>query len=781
MSGTTTRLKGEFRRLAGGLAGLLMLLGPWSQGCHRSHVSPGGVNAAAATRAADAGPLPQDAAGEGGADDSQDGTVGPGRDAGPRSKADAATDGGLPAMAAGIGGPGFEDVDAFRARQQTYLEFATESFRADSIPNVIAHAERALREPSFVWDSAALEDGFSAALEKVRAGRDTSDFEVLYFINLLYGYGSQLPSTLVETIQDVLLGYEYWYTEPTPADQVDEKYYWSENHRLIFHTAEYLMGQRYPEVVFRNDGQTGSAHRAHARGKILQWLQEKVDVGFSEWHSDVYYQKDVTALLTLVEWADEAEIARRATMLLDLVLFDIALHLHDGNFGATHGRSYMKDKSRARDQDTFGLAKLLFATTDEPYVSRGDPGAVLMARARNYVLPSVLHRVAESTAAWVDRERMGVPIDPLASMEESPVAPYGYAFTPEYIDFWWERGAQPLWQLVPASIETINTYDLWAAPTFSQFRPLYDLVGGNVRASQVIVSGLAGVLSFALLSEANTVTYRAADVMLSTVQDLRPGLYSDQGHVWQATLGADAVVFTTHPLNEPFSEQSGWLDDDGYWTGSATLPRSAQVGQTSLSLYAPRVAPSSGVVEFDYLASTHAFFPVERFDEVVRQGRWTFGRLGDGYVGLWSWRMPEWRTYAADEAYLAGMTEPFDLVASGGADNVWIAEVGSAGDGSFSEFQERLLAAAVDVMELPARRDGLPPGFQVTYDSPATGQLSFGQTGPLTVDGQEIPLRHDLRYDNPWAQVPFRSQLYELHDAMGGLTLDFAEGSRRAF
>ena len=33
--------------------------------------------------------------------------------------------------------------------------------------------------------------------------------------------------------------------------------------------------------------------------------------------------------------------------MLDLVLYDLALHQVSGNNGVTHGRSYMKDKSRA--------------------------------------------------------------------------------------------------------------------------------------------------------------------------------------------------------------------------------------------------------------------------------------------------------------------------------------------------------------------------------------------------------------------------------------------------
>ena len=62
--------------------------------------------------------------------------------------------------------------------------------------------------------------------------------------------------------------------------------------------------------------------------------------------------------------------------------------------------------------------------------------------------------------------------------------------------------------------------------------------------------------------------------MLSTAQSYRPGKAIEQHHISQATLDESAIVFTTHPKNEP---QSGtqWPDDDGYWTGNGSLPRAA--------------------------------------------------------------------------------------------------------------------------------------------------------------------------------------------------------------
>jgi hypothetical protein len=381
----------------------------------------------------------------------------------------------------------------------------------------------------------------------------------------------------------------------------------------------------------------------------------------------------------------------------------------------------------------------------------------------------------------VDRERMGVPIDPLAPITDDPEGPYGYAFDdPANVDFWWERGAQPAWQTVQITSDAITEHDLWDTPTYSPFVALRDLAADDPEVAKGIVQPLAPVLSFGLLGEANTVTYRDDDVMLSTVQDFRPGTYADQVQSWQATLDEEAIVFATNPKNEPFEGEDSWPDADGYWTGTGTLPRSAQHGRASVSLYAPLTGVTAPIGDFNRLDITHAWFPTERFDEVVRDGHWTFGRNDDGYVALWSWRTPEWREHDPHDVFTDGMTEPFDLVAPGGADNVWITEVGSASiSGTFEEFMEAQRTSGVGVTVRPVRDDGLPGGFDVTYGSPSAGTLALGQDGPFTVDGEEVDLQIAARYDNPWAQVDFRGGRYDIADADGGLVLDFDAGTRQ--
>ncbi len=685
----------------------------------------------------------------------------------------------------GLGsGNGYVDRADWRASQDDYLAFATEQLTPSSPVNVLAHLTRAERDRGFAFDAAAIgPDDFADTFAKIDAHRDTSDFDMLALMALWHGHRRDITPELRAAIEQRFLGFRYWYTDPLPEGVIDDKWFWSENHRIIVHTLEYLAGRGLPDDTFAVTGEPGMTHADRGRQRIDAWLDEKAAWGFSEWHSDVYYQEDIEALTLLAEHG-ERDLARRAAAMLDLFLYDLAIHQVNGNNGVTHGRSYMKDKSRAADQDVFGTVKLLFGTSDQPYTSRSSRSTTFLAGAERYRLPDVIRRVATSEQTFVDRTHMGAPLDleqPFSTDPQSEVP--GVSFTdPEAIPFWWERGALTAWQTVPLTLATIEEHDLFETSLFQPFKPLVDIVGGDPAAARQLAHSLRCVINVGVLSEVDTVTWRSPDAMLSSAQDYRPGCFGQQYHAWQATLDEDAVVFTTLPGNEPRAGDR-WVDADLYWSGTGAMPRSAQQGAAAVHLYAPRFAANGpGPLEaFSYLPYTHAYFPTERFDEVRQIGNWTLGRAGDGYVALWSWRPTTWRTHDPAATFTNGLTQPFDLVAPGGADNAWIVEVGDAGGwGTFDAFAAAVTAAPVSATPLGAGADGLPAGFDVSYQSPTEGELRFSSAGAFTVDGAEVALHRANRFDNPFGTTAFGDSAVEIADGGATLSVDTATGARHA-
>jgi hypothetical protein len=687
-------------------------------------------------------------------------------------------------------GSGFVSEAYMRERQLDYLRFATQSFNAGSVLNVVAHMERDRIDAGYaVGEEAVPVDAWDRLFDKMAALEDTRDFDGLYLLNLLLGYGDHpmLPDELVRKVEDALIAFKFWYTEPTPPGILDNSYYWTENHQIIFHTIEYLMGQEYPDTVFGSDGKTGAVHLQHARALILRWIDHRARFGFGEWHSNVYYQKNLTPLLTLVEYADDEGIRTRAAALLDLLLFDMAMHTFRGAFGVTHGRSYKKDKMTSLHDDTWNGVKLLFDTSTYEYQSTGAADAVLLARARRYRLPEAVRRAARTEAAVVDRERMGIDIDEDGPWEENPQAPYGFSFSdPDDLTIWWGMSAVTPWPVVPLTIRTLEDYNLWNTTNFAPFDGLRPFTTDPKLAQQLSIN-VNCMLNFALLKEVNTYTYRTADYLLSTVVDYRKGCFGSQIHSWQATFDANAVVFTTHPFRPPLAS-TVWSDDEedgSYWTGEASIPRSAQFENVAVHIYTPRYRPKnlSPFEYFRYELHTHAYFPQDHFDEVGREpaietGDWTFGRFRDGYIALYSYRPTEWVAYDPEIYATNGMVLPFDLVAPGGPNNVWIVEVGSKDEwGSFDAFRGAIAASRVDVTPLGAPSHW-STSFEVAYDSPSRGRVTFAWDAPFVVNGVEMPLADFPRYDNPWAQTELNTLQTRIDVDGHGIEVDFQRGTR---
>jgi hypothetical protein len=295
------------------------------------------------------------------------------------------------------------------------------------------------------------------------------------------------------------------------------------------------------------------------------------------------------------------------------------------------------------------------------------------------------------------------------------------------------------------------------------------------------------MINFGLLSEVDTYTYRNRDVMLSSAQDWRKGSFSQQLHAWQATIDAKAIVFTNHPFR-PLAKTGDWRDDPengGYWNGEATAPRSAQVENVAVVMYAPQWAQTNDK-PFDYFhwePYTHAYFPQDFFDEVVEAGNWTFGKKGTGYVGLYSWRKPTYKVYDGTTEATGGRTKPFDLIADGGADNVWVVEVGREADhGSFQAFRDKIAAAPLTVTPRgPSAASGISPGFDVVYESPTQGSVSFGWEAPLVHRGAEVPLHGKNRFDNPWSQTPLDPTEIRIEKDGFGVKHDVKAGHRVVF
>ena len=69
-------------------------------------------------------------------------------------------------------------------------------------------------------------------------------------------------------------------------------------------------------------------------------------------------------------------------------------------------------------------------------------------------------------------------------------------------------------------------------------------------------------------------------------------------------------------------------------------------------------------------------------------------------------------------------------------------------------------------------------GFTVSWTSPSAGEISFGSTGPFTVDGEDQPLADFPRHESAFGTVDRLARRYRLRTDGARLDLDFEQATR---
>jgi hypothetical protein len=532
---------------------------------------------------------------------------------------------------------GYDHIEERKAR--VLAHYATAHERRPIWPQVARYAlHRVGRDDVLPVDESAIRE----TCEFIAARKDCADFVIQGILRLMMWEREEqrLSPEINAMMKDTILGFKYWVDEP--GDTV--MYMGSENHRFLFHVAEWMAGQLFPTEEFTNSRQRGLYHATKGRMYITEWLRQRGRFGFDEWHSNSYFPIDIAPLLNVYDFViyEDYKLRQMAGAILDTIFFDLAADAYRGVFGTSHGRSYGRYLKYPDFEGTASTCWLLYGTGA---LTSGTSGMAPVCLATSeYELPEILYDIANDDRAVVEsRQRQGLL-----------------------------RGSKP---------------------------------------------------------HAEFCVYRTPDYMLSGLQDHRKGEFESSSHVAQVTLGQKAgeqppVVFWSCPLTS--GEGSGMRPD--YWSGHISLPRVVQASPVlSLTWRLP-----------EYAWMTHCFFPQVRFDEVEIGDHWAFGRVGNGYVGIYA----QGGMQVGTQGQYAGR----ELICEA-RKTTWLVECGRAADwGSFEAFVEALREA-----EITATDDGL------IYESPSIGTFVTGWDVEPTVEGEPIQLADYPLVDSPWAHSAFGS------------------------
>jgi|GEM_PF-453221 len=250
------------------------------------------------------------------------------------------------------------------------------------------------------------------------AGRnDCADFVIQGVLRLIFwergiaphqkgDRGGHLSPEINALMKDTVLGFKYWVDEP--GDTV--MYMGSENHRLLFHVAEWMAGLLFPTEEFTNSRQNGMYHSQKAYVYITEWLRQRGRFGYDEWHSNSYLPVCIAPIMNLYDFAvieGQYKLRQMVKGVLDQIFFYLAADTYQGIWGVTHGRSYGIYVKYADYEGTSACCWLLYGTGSLTRGTNG-MGPVCMASS-SYRTPKFFNQIAHDSSAVVEvKQRQGI-------------------------------------------------------------------------------------------------------------------------------------------------------------------------------------------------------------------------------------------------------------------------------------------------------------------------------------------------------------------------------------
>ncbi|HWR99015.1 MAG TPA: hypothetical protein VN249_00295, partial [Prolixibacteraceae bacterium] len=395
-------------------------------------------------------------------------------------------------------------------------------------------------------------------LEYIDGQYDCSDFDLVNLVRILYEYGEQIPAEARAKIDKTLLNFRYWWDEPGENSMC----YWSENHQVLFASAEYLVGQKYPDQLFPGSGLTGKQHMEKARKRVLDWMEMRWKFGFTEFYSNVYYIEDIGGMINLIDFADE-EVSKKMEIIMDLLLYDVATQSVNNMFVSVSGRAYEGNRKGGPNATLGGITNYYWGNGEK--ISRGMLAG--MGTTRKYALPPVIRDIARDTNAVVIKQSNGLNISDLKKE--------GYYGTDDkcmMMQWGMEAFSNP--EVIRNTLSLVRRNNMFSNSFLTDLSMLDITLVRWLHLEPLLIRIVNPQTNGVAIQKGNTYTYKTRDYSLYSVQDHHPGTYGDQQHVAGMNIGNNFCIFHTHPALEKDKKSQS----PNYWVGYGHFPHVAQEG-----------------------------------------------------------------------------------------------------------------------------------------------------------------------------------------------------------
>ncbi len=571
--------------------------------------------------------------------------------------------------------------------------------------------------------------GLDGTLKFIDLQYDCSDFRLVGLIRILYDFGDKIPADVKSKIEKSILNFRYWWDEPGGNSMC----YWSENHQILFASAEYLLGQKYPDAVFTNSGMTGKQHAEKARKRILDWMEMRWKYGFTEFFSNVYYTEDIGGMINLINYAPDEEITKKMEIVMDLLMFDVASQNVNTMFVSASGRAY--EHSRKGGTNT-----TLGNITNYYWGNGNKPGGMAfgLVTTKKYFLPPVIAEIGKDTGKVVIKQSSGLDISELKKEGY-----YGTDTRSMMMQLGMEAFTNP--EIIRNTLSFVRANRMFTNGFISELKIMDFSLLRWLHLEPAIVRFIKPPSDGVAIQRGSTYTYKTKDYSVYSAQNHHPGTYGDQQHVAGMNISNAFSVFHTHPALEIDKKKQS----PNYWVGYGRMPDVGQDRNVSLSIYS--LPAKKGMMEISLLDYTYAWFPKENFDTVVVSGNYAMGKKGRTYCALIAKNNLSFRKNTTNN-----LIQP-------GRKTFWIMEAGSeTEDQSFEKFRQRILSNKCDFDSTK---------LVLNYQSGGKNyQLNYAKDFKL--NGIQVNTKYD-RFDSPYCKAVQKAETITIELNGKSLYLDF--------
>lgn len=611
---------------------------------------------------------------------------------------------------------------------------------------------------------------------------DCADFRTQLLLKIYFDFEDILSDRCKQLIKNTFLSFKYYMDEGGD----DSMCYWSENHQILFAVAEYLAGQLWPDEVFSNSLITGSEHMKKAKNRIEIWMKQRFDYGFSEYLSNNYLAEDIAPMANFIAYSLDKENVEKMKIIMDLLWLDVALNTVNNRFVAVSSRMYGNNKAGNYFGNSIisAIALLWGQEAEEKILSNihlsGNEKKLIresLEKAPNYIvicftdavkkgiykLPEVIKNIALSNEEFTVKMGCGLSVSDLVNED---------LIGQEVHQIMAQMGAESFTnpEVIENTVKYIKRNNMYTNSFLSSFKflDLMILKPINLRRfakkHSIVTHGIA-------TGRGNVYTYRNAHYSMSTTIADNVGMIGTQGHIFTCNIGEALSFFLTHPAG---NGENRYLSSPGYWVGNGRRPMSLQYQNVNITVY--KMPENRMLGELETANLTHAYLPVDYYDEIEHRDNIVFARKNGIFLALIANGTLKYKPFSEDS--LKGIyknyfvkeeyriTREFDLIRKGGGYHCYITEMSDIDKESFPEFKKRILN----------NHFSFDCNGNVSYDT-SFGCFCASYDGVYKVNGIDLE-KEFLRYDCKFCKASRKADSITVSDGTNRLHLNFDNAVR---